>query len=149
MCRQRSRRFCFPSHEREAKRASDVSLFRLAHRSDCLDKKLYPLLTHKHRFSTQKCSVCHLFIGRYVCKSKRTNKSGGFKMNDSTIVVFFLSPDGSPQVTGLPPATPVSSATSVSECCTMTPKGRSWENSRHSRLWIAVLLTDTPLGIPV
>lgn len=40
--------------------------YRLAHRNDCLDKKLYPLLTHKHRVATQKCAVCHVFIGRCV-----------------------------------------------------------------------------------
>lgn len=39
---------------------------RLAHRKDCLDKKLYPLLMHKHRVPTQKCSVCYVFIGRSV-----------------------------------------------------------------------------------
>lgn len=43
-----------------------LCFYRLAHRSDCLDKNLYPLLTHKHRFTTQKCSVCHVFIGRCV-----------------------------------------------------------------------------------
>lgn len=45
-------------------RTSHFFFYRLAHRSDCLDKTLYPLLTHKHRFTTQKCSVCHVFIGR-------------------------------------------------------------------------------------
>lgn len=44
--------------------------WRLAHRKDCLDKKLYPLLTHKHRVPTQKCSVCYVFIGRSVKASK-------------------------------------------------------------------------------
>lgn len=73
VCRGSARRCCSPCHVREAKQASRVSLFRLAHRSDCLDKKLYPLLTHKHRFSTQKCSVCHLFIGRCVFNKKCTN----------------------------------------------------------------------------
>lgn len=53
-----------------------MSLFRLAHQSDCLDKKLYPLLTHKHRFSTQKCSVCHLFIGRCVLLTKHAQTNG-------------------------------------------------------------------------
>lgn len=38
---------------------------RLVHKNDCLDKKLYPLLTHKHRVATQKCAVCHVFIGRW------------------------------------------------------------------------------------
>lgn len=69
-------------------------------------------------------------------------------MNESTLV-FFFSLDGSPPETGLHRATPVSSATSVSECCTTMPKGTSWENSRRSRLWTAVLSTDAPLGTPV
>ncbi|KAG7260988.1 hypothetical protein CRUP_016935 [Coryphaenoides rupestris] len=41
-------------------------LIKLSHRSDCLDKKLYPLLTHKHRVATRKCTVCHVFIGRQL-----------------------------------------------------------------------------------
>lgn len=40
--------------------------YRLTHRDDCLDKKFYPLLIHKHRIATQKCAVCHIFIGRFV-----------------------------------------------------------------------------------
>lgn len=39
---------------------------RLAHKDDCLDKKLYPLLTHKHRVVTRKCAACHVYIGRSV-----------------------------------------------------------------------------------
>lgn len=41
---------------------------RLAHKDDCLDRKLYPLLTHKHRVMTRKCAVCHVYIGRCVEK---------------------------------------------------------------------------------
>ncbi|XP_068607607.1 snRNA-activating protein complex subunit 3 [Brachionichthys hirsutus] len=44
---------------------------RLAHKNDCLDKKLYPLMTHKHRFTTQKCVVCHVFIGRWLTTNDR------------------------------------------------------------------------------
>lgn len=36
------------------------------HRNDCPDKKLYPLLIHKDRVDTQKCAVCHVYIGRCV-----------------------------------------------------------------------------------
>jgi snRNA-activating protein complex subunit 3 len=43
---------------------------RLAHKDDCLDRKLYPLLTHKHRVMTRKCAVCHVYIGR--CVEKRS-----------------------------------------------------------------------------
>lgn len=40
--------------------------YRLTHANDCLDKKLYPMLVHKHRVPTQKCAVCHIYIGRWV-----------------------------------------------------------------------------------
>lgn len=49
--------------------------WRLAHRKDCLDKKLYPLLMHKHRVPTQKCSVCYVFIGRCVKASAQVQVS--------------------------------------------------------------------------
>ncbi|XP_062850816.1 snRNA-activating protein complex subunit 3 [Trichomycterus rosablanca] len=39
---------------------------RLAHKDDCLDRKFYPLLTHKHRVVTRKCCVCHLYISRWI-----------------------------------------------------------------------------------
>ncbi|MBN3303795.1 SNPC3 protein, partial [Amia calva] len=39
---------------------------RLAHRDDCLDKTLYPLLTKKHWLQTRKCSVCNMYIPRWV-----------------------------------------------------------------------------------
>lgn len=51
---------------------SNVS--RLAHKDDCLDRKLYPLLTHKHRVMTRKCAVCHVYIGRCVEKMSPTIK---------------------------------------------------------------------------
>lgn len=60
-----------------------------------------------------------------------------------------LSPDGSPPATGWLRATPASSATSASECCTMTNTETSWENSRPSHLWTAVPSTNAPLGTPV
>lgn len=62
-CSGNARRSCSSCHERLL---FLLFFYRLAHRSDCLDKNLYPLLTHKHRFTTQKCSVCHVFIGRCV-----------------------------------------------------------------------------------
>lgn len=60
-----------------------------------------------------------------------------------------FSPGGSPPATGWLPATPASSATSASECCTMTIRETSWENSRPSHLWTVVLSTNAPLGTPV
>ncbi|XP_054875892.1 snRNA-activating protein complex subunit 3 [Poeciliopsis prolifica] len=52
-------------HQGDCEHLVIITDVRLAHRSDCLDMDLYPLLTHKNRLVTQKCSVCHVFIGRW------------------------------------------------------------------------------------
>ncbi|KAM4750864.1 snRNA-activating protein complex subunit 3 [Anableps anableps] len=52
-------------HQGDCEHLIIITDVRLAHRSDCLDKELYPLLTHKNRALTQKCAVCHVFIGRW------------------------------------------------------------------------------------
>ncbi|XP_014905444.1 snRNA-activating protein complex subunit 3 [Poecilia latipinna] len=52
-------------HQGDCEHLVIITDVRLAHRSDCLDTDLYPLLTHKNRLMTQKCSVCHVFIGRW------------------------------------------------------------------------------------
>ncbi|XP_041789866.1 snRNA-activating protein complex subunit 3 [Chelmon rostratus] len=52
-------------HQGDCEHLVIITDIRLAHKNDCLDKKLYPLLTHKHRVATQKCAVCHVFIGRW------------------------------------------------------------------------------------
>ncbi|PWA30621.1 hypothetical protein CCH79_00009165 [Gambusia affinis] len=52
-------------HQGDCEHLVIITDVRLAHRSDCLDTDLYPLLTHKNRLVTQKCSVCHVFIGRW------------------------------------------------------------------------------------
>lgn len=53
-------------HQGDCEHLVIITDVRLAHRKDCLDKKLYPLLMHKHRVPTQKCSVCYVFIGRWL-----------------------------------------------------------------------------------
>ncbi|XP_034044414.1 snRNA-activating protein complex subunit 3 [Thalassophryne amazonica] len=53
-------------HQGDCEHLIIITDVRLAHKNDCLDKKLYPLLIHKHRVTTQKCAVCHLFIGRWL-----------------------------------------------------------------------------------
>ncbi|XP_069545446.1 snRNA-activating protein complex subunit 3 [Brachyistius frenatus] len=53
-------------HQGDCEHLVIITDIRLVHKNDCLDKKLYPLLMHKHRVLTQKCSVCHLFIGRWA-----------------------------------------------------------------------------------
>lgn len=65
-------------------------LHRLAHMKDCLDKELYPLLTHKHRVTTQKCAVCHVFIGR--CGKKRNEYINRFNVFKLWMQVFLFDP---------------------------------------------------------
>ncbi|KAA8594713.1 snRNA-activating protein complex subunit 3 [Etheostoma spectabile] len=52
-------------HQGDCEHLVIITDVRLSHQMDCLDKKLYPLLTHKNRLITQKCAVCHVFIGRW------------------------------------------------------------------------------------
>uniref|UniRef100_UPI0037E81E89 snRNA-activating protein complex subunit 3 n=1 Tax=Semicossyphus pulcher TaxID=241346 RepID=UPI0037E81E89 len=52
-------------HQGDCEHLVIITDVRLTHKNDCLDKKLYPLLTHKDRVLTQKCAVCHVFIGRW------------------------------------------------------------------------------------
>ncbi|XP_026214699.1 snRNA-activating protein complex subunit 3 [Anabas testudineus] len=52
-------------HQGDCEHLVIITDVRLVHKNDCMDKNLYPLLTHKHRIVTQKCAVCHLFIGRW------------------------------------------------------------------------------------
>ncbi|XP_028661691.1 snRNA-activating protein complex subunit 3 [Erpetoichthys calabaricus] len=39
---------------------------RLAHRDDCRDKTMYPLLMRKHWVLSRKCFVCKMYIARWV-----------------------------------------------------------------------------------
>ncbi|XP_016890589.1 snRNA-activating protein complex subunit 3 isoform X2 [Cynoglossus semilaevis] len=56
-------------HQGDCEHLVIITDVRLTHRDDCLDKKFYPLLIHKHRIATQKCAVCHIFIGRWFTKN--------------------------------------------------------------------------------
>ncbi|XP_046691356.1 snRNA-activating protein complex subunit 3 isoform X2 [Silurus meridionalis] len=53
-------------HQGDCEHVIILTDVRLVHRDDCLDKKLYPLLSHKHRVVTRKCCVCHLYISRWI-----------------------------------------------------------------------------------
>ncbi|XP_066535742.1 snRNA-activating protein complex subunit 3 [Hoplias malabaricus] len=53
-------------HQGDCEHVVILTDVRLVHRDDCLDRTLYPLLTHKHRVVTRKCSVCHLYISRWI-----------------------------------------------------------------------------------
>ncbi|KAJ0033669.1 hypothetical protein NQD34_000776 [Periophthalmus magnuspinnatus] len=52
-------------HQGDCEHLVIITDVRLMHRNDCLDKKTYPLLIHKDRIDTHKCSVCHVYIGRW------------------------------------------------------------------------------------
>lgn len=118
--------------------------FRLAHRSDCLDKTLYPLLIHKHRITTQKCSVCHVFIGRCVFKKKKKTRVGWNNTADFQTLKHWLHvfADGSPPMTSLPQVTRVSSVTSVSACFTTTLRATSWGIFWRILMWTVVPSTE-------
>ncbi|KPP74155.1 snRNA-activating protein complex subunit 3-like [Scleropages formosus] len=53
-------------HQGDCEHVVIITDIRLAHRDDCLDKNLYPLLIYKHRMLTRKCSVCNLYISRWL-----------------------------------------------------------------------------------
>ncbi|XP_026870667.1 snRNA-activating protein complex subunit 3 [Electrophorus electricus] len=53
-------------HQGDCEHVIILTDVRLMHRDDCLDRKFYPLLTHKHRVATRKCCVCHLYISRWI-----------------------------------------------------------------------------------
>ncbi|NP_957409.1 snRNA-activating protein complex subunit 3 [Danio rerio] len=54
------------THQGDCEHVVVLTDVRLVHQDDCLDIKLYPLITHKHRVMTRKCSVCHLYISRWI-----------------------------------------------------------------------------------
>ncbi|KAJ8271659.1 hypothetical protein COCON_G00105180 [Conger conger] len=53
-------------HQGDCEHVVIITDIRLAHRDDCLDQKLYPLLTYKHRMVCRKCGVCNLYISRWI-----------------------------------------------------------------------------------
>ncbi|KAM9857003.1 snRNA-activating protein complex subunit 3 [Aulostomus maculatus] len=56
-------------HQGDCEHLVIITDVRLIHMNDCLDKKLYPLLAHKHRVITQKCFVCYVYIARWLTTS--------------------------------------------------------------------------------
>ncbi|KAL4640459.1 snRNA-activating protein complex subunit 3 [Arapaima gigas] len=53
-------------HQGDCEHIVIITDIRMVHRDDCLDKNLYPLLTYKHRITTRKCSVCNVYISRWL-----------------------------------------------------------------------------------
>lgn len=115
--------------------------YRLAHKNDCLDKNLYPLLTHKHRVLTQKCAVCHVFIGRWG----DIINSGSFVLLFlffKRLITYLVFLDGIPPTTRLLRVTHVSSVTNAFVWCTTTLKAINWENSWPIPMWTGVPLIN-------
>lgn len=114
---------------------------RLVHQGDCLDKRLYPLLTHKNRAVTQKCAVCHVFIGRCVNMQPKS----GSPWIASNVVLLFILLDGTPSATSLLPVIHVSSVTNASGCFIMMSRASNWESSWLIHTWTAGPLTELPV----
>nr|XP_015200718.1 PREDICTED: snRNA-activating protein complex subunit 3 isoform X2 [Lepisosteus oculatus] len=53
-------------HQGDCEHIIIITDIRVAHRDDCLDKTLYPVITKKHWVQTRKCSVCNMYIPRWV-----------------------------------------------------------------------------------
>ncbi|KAM3833956.1 snRNA-activating protein complex subunit 3 [Diretmus argenteus] len=58
-------------HQGDCEHLVIITDVRLSHKNDCLDKKLYPLVTHKHQVTTRRCTVCHVYIGRWLTTNDR------------------------------------------------------------------------------
>ncbi|XP_041617298.1 snRNA-activating protein complex subunit 3 isoform X2 [Vulpes lagopus] len=53
-------------HQGDCEHVVVITDIRLAHRDDCLDRTLYPLLIKKHWLWTRKCFVCKMYTARWV-----------------------------------------------------------------------------------
>ncbi|XP_063770145.1 snRNA-activating protein complex subunit 3 [Pseudophryne corroboree] len=53
-------------HQGDCEHIVTITDIRLIHHEDCLDRTLYPLHIRKHWFWTRKCSVCKLYIAKWV-----------------------------------------------------------------------------------
>ncbi|XP_042548875.1 snRNA-activating protein complex subunit 3 isoform X2 [Dipodomys spectabilis] len=51
-------------HQGDCEHVIVITDIRLVHHDDCLDRKLYPLLTKKHWLWTRKCFVCKMYTAR-------------------------------------------------------------------------------------
>ncbi|KAM3936885.1 snRNA-activating protein complex subunit 3 [Leptodactylus fuscus] len=53
-------------HQGDCEHIVTFTDIRLIHHEDCLDRRLYPLHIRKHWFWTRKCSVCKLYVAKWV-----------------------------------------------------------------------------------
>ncbi|KAJ8336158.1 hypothetical protein SKAU_G00395010 [Synaphobranchus kaupii] len=67
---------------------------RLAHRDDCLDRKLYPLLTYKHRMISRKCAICNLYISRWVTSNDSLAPTDPCLFCEACFRTFHYDPQG-------------------------------------------------------
>ncbi|XP_023817932.1 snRNA-activating protein complex subunit 3 [Oryzias latipes] len=81
-------------HQGDCEHLVIITDVRLVHKYDCLDKKLYPMLTHKHKVLTQKCAVCHLFIARWYTTSDQFAPSDPCLFCDKCFRMLHYDADG-------------------------------------------------------
>ncbi|CAN9510307.1 unnamed protein product [Ophioblennius macclurei] len=81
-------------HQGDCEHLVIITDVRLAHKDDCLDKKLYPLLIHKHRFLTQKCAVCNMFISRWFTTNDQFAPSDPCLFCDKCFRMLHYDADG-------------------------------------------------------
>ncbi|XP_046900961.1 snRNA-activating protein complex subunit 3 isoform X1 [Hypomesus transpacificus] len=56
-------------HQGDCEHLVLITDIRCAHMDDCLDRKMYPLQTHKNLVHTNKCAVCNIYIARWLTTS--------------------------------------------------------------------------------
>ncbi|XP_067106800.1 snRNA-activating protein complex subunit 3 isoform X1 [Osmerus mordax] len=56
-------------HQGDCEHLVIITDIRCAHMEDCLDRKMYPLQTHKNLVHTNKCAVCNIYIARWLTTS--------------------------------------------------------------------------------
>ncbi|XP_054635411.1 snRNA-activating protein complex subunit 3 isoform X1 [Dunckerocampus dactyliophorus] len=81
-------------HQGDCEHVVIITDVRLTHKDDCLDRKLYPLLTHKHRVTVQKCAVCYTFIGRWCTTSDQFAPSNPCLFCDKCFRMLHYDKDG-------------------------------------------------------
>ncbi|KAM4595026.1 snRNA-activating protein complex subunit 3 [Fundulus diaphanus] len=81
-------------HQGDCEHPVIITDVRLVHKSDCLDKRLYPLLIHKNRSLSQKCAVCHVFIGRWYTTQDKFAPSDPCLFCDKCFRMLHYDKDG-------------------------------------------------------
>ncbi|TRY97447.1 hypothetical protein DNTS_008194 [Danionella cerebrum] len=82
------------THQGDCEHVVILTDVRLVHQEDCLDVKLYPLITHKHKGFTRKCSVCHVYIGRWITTNDALAPSDPCLFCDQCFRIFHYDNQG-------------------------------------------------------